>query len=68
MNKLIATAAERFELLVYVADRNMGVYVSVDSGFADVLFVQGQDANSAELQVTGSMGDTSNTLGVREVL
>ena len=67
MNKLIAAAAERFELVVYVADRDMRVYVSVNSGFADVLFVQGQDANSGELQVTGGMGDTSNTLGVREV-
>ena len=45
----------------------MRVYVSVNSGFADVLFVQGQDANSGELQVTGGMGDTSNTLGMREV-
>ena len=46
----------------------MRVYVSVNSGFADVLFVQRQDANSGELQVTASMGDTCNTLGVREVL
>ena len=67
MNKLIAAAAERFELTVYVTDRKMRVYVSMNSGFVDVLFVQGQDANSGELQVTGSMGDISNTLGVREV-
>ena len=67
LNKLIATAAERFELAVFVTDCNMRVYMSMNSGFADVLFVQGQDANSGEPQVTGSMGDTSNTLGVREV-
>ena len=67
MNKLIAMAAECFELAIYVADRDMRVYMSVNSGFADVLFVQGQDANSGEIQVTGGMGDTSNTLGVREV-
>ena len=67
MNKLIAVAAEHFELAVYVADCNMRVYVSMNSGFADVLFVQGLDANSGELQVTGGMGDTSNTLGVREL-
>ena len=67
MNKLIAMAAERFELAVYVADRNMRVYVGVNSGFVGVLFVHGQDANSGKLQVTGSMGDTSNTLGVLEV-
>ena len=67
LNKLIAAAAEHFELAVYVADRDMRVYVSMNSGFSDVLFVQGQDANSGELQVTGGMGDTSNTLGVREV-
>ena len=68
MNKLIATAAERFELAVHIADHDMRVYVSMNSGFADVLFVQGQDANSGELQVTGGMGDTSNILGVWEVL
>ena len=61
-------AAEHFELVVYVADHDMRVYVCVNSGFADVLFVQGQVANSGELQGTGGMGDTSNTLGVREVL
>ena len=67
LNKLIAMAAEQFELVVYVTDYNMRVCVGVNSGFADVLFVQGQDANSGELQVTGGMGDTSNTLGMREV-
>ena len=68
LNKLIAMAAKHFKLMVYVTDCEMRVYVSMNSGFADVLFVQGQDANSGELQVTGGMGDTSNTLGVREVL
>ena len=67
MNKLIVAAAEHFELAVYVANHDMRVYVSVNSGFADVLFVQGQDANSGKLQVTGGMGDTSYPLGVREV-
>ena len=67
LNKLIVAAAERFELAVNVTDRDMRVYVSVNSGFVDVLFVQGQDANSGKLQVTSGMGDTSNTLGVREV-
>ena len=68
LNKLIAMVAEHFKLAVYVAGRDMRVYVSMNSGFADVLFVQGQDANSGELQVTGSMGNTSNTLGLQEVL
>ena len=67
MNKLIATAAEHFELVVYVADRNMRVYMRMHSGFADVLFVQGKNANSGELQVAGAMEDTSNPLSVREV-
>ena len=60
-------AAERFELTVYVADCNMQVYISMNSGFADVLFVQGQDSSTGELHIAGGMGDTSNTLGMWEV-
>ena len=49
LNKLIAVDVECFELAVYVADRDMRVYVSMNSGFAEVLFVQGQDANPGEI-------------------
>ena len=33
--------AEHFELAVYVTNHDMRVYVSVNSGFVDMLFVQG---------------------------
>ena len=67
LNKLIAVAAECFELAVYVTDHNMRVYVSVHSGFVDVLFVQGKNANPGELQVAGAMENTSNPLSMWEV-